>query len=379
MYTYRRPISPMVEQQYTDDQCLVRMVDEVDTIKSFDHTSIYRSKVFTEAMDTYFDIEDKMTRNVLLSVNEADQNVVMKSLSDKLYKHIVDKVDDIDFGTIPLSKGDITKIDNYEQLCDCINIMGDILEQYRQDITPVQTVSLALQNMIDRTDLFTKAYKLNVEMPIIIYNTITMAIVSSVSFLISSCIEFIKLGSDQGYDIALNSVGLKKTRECVLFKDLEKFNNICNNGDFDKAMEYVISKNAEKNFTGFGMAFGVSSVAIILGILISIIPIIRELIFIFYWSRVKVSDYFEAQANLLIMNAYNIENNLSTEDKSKKEIANKQRKIADMFKKISNTIKVNVVTGEKKAQNEINKLDSKKYKQDEVLDTIPDSSNSVLF
>ena len=79
------------------------------------------------------------------------------------------------------------------------------------------------------------------------------------------------------------------------------------------------------------------------------------------------------------MNAYNIENNLTRDDKNKKKIANDQRKIAEKFKKISNTFKVNLKTGEKKAVEETNKLDKQKFKHDEVLDSIPDSSNSVLF
>ena len=269
MYNKRRPLC---ESTYTDEQSLV-IVDEADTIKDFDYNSIYRSSAFTEAMNNYFDIDDKMTRCVLLSVNEADQNLVMQSLSNKLYSHIVDKVDEIDFGTIPLSKGDITKIDNYDRLCDCVNILADILTQYRQDTAPVEVVSLAIQNMVDRIDLFTKAYKLNVEMPMIIYNTIVMAIISSVSYLISSCIEFIKMNNDQGFDIAITNVSVNKTKECVLFKDLEKFNKICGNGDFDKAMEYVISQNNAKNFSGFSIAFGVSSVAVIFGILLTIIPL----------------------------------------------------------------------------------------------------------
>lgn len=377
MYFYRKR-TPYMESQYDDSQGYV-VVDESETIKDFDYKSIYRSKPFTECMNTYFDTEDKLTRSVLLSVNEADQNVVMTSLSNKLYKHIVDKVDDIDFGTIPLSKGDITKIDNYEELTDCINILSEILQQYNQDTSQVDVVSEALQNMIDRRDLFTKAYALNVEMPMIIYNTIALSIVSSVSYLISSCIEFIKMNDNQGFNIAVDAVGVRKSRECVLFADLKKFNKICSNGDFDKAMDYVISQNNAKNFIGFDTAFGVSSAAIVLGILLTIIPLVRELIFIFYWSRVKVSEYFEQQANLLIMNSYNIENNLSRNDKDKKEIARKQKKIADVFKKIANKIKVNIKSGESKSKTETKKLDSKKYKQDEVLDSIPDSSNSVLF
>ena len=36
-------------------------------------------------------------------------------------------------------------------------------------------------------------------------------------------------------------------------------------------------------------------------------------------------------------------------------------------------------TADKKATTEIDKLNKQKLKQDEVLDNIPDSSNSVLF
>ena len=237
------------------------MVNEADYIKEFDHTKVYRSDAFQEAMKS-FDITDKMTRAVLLSVNEADQNAVMTSLANKLYQHIVDKVDDIDFGTIPLSKGDVTKIDNYDQLTDCINIIAEILQQYNQNTESIETIATALQNIIDRTDMFTKAYKLNIEMPIIIYNTMVLSVVSSVSYMISACIEFIKAGDNQGFQIALDKAALSKTMNNVLFKDLARFNKICGSGEFDKAMNYVINQNT-KNLTGWDM-YNIGSVAMIL-------------------------------------------------------------------------------------------------------------------
>ena len=85
------------------------------------------------------------------------------------------------------------------------------------------------------------------------------------------------------------------------------------------------------------------------------------------------------QSSLLTMNAYNIESNLSRNDKDKKEIAKKQKKIAEFFKKISNKIAVDVKTGSSKATKDIDKLDKQKYKIDDVVDSIPDSANSVLF
>lgn len=348
-------------------------------IKEFDFNSIHRSKIYTEAVDTYFDRRDDMTRNILLAVNEADQNQVLVALSNKLYKHIVDKVDDIDFGTIPESRGDFTKIDNYEELIDCLNIMAQVLEQYHQPTDKIDTISRAINNLTDRKDLFTKAYKLNVEMPIIIYNTIALSIVTGISFMISSCIEFVKLPDGSGFNIAVDKAGMTRTNAALLYADLEKFNSMCDKGDFDKAMDFVIKQNA-KNFAGLDIAIAASSVVLVLGSILLIIPIIRELIFIFYYSRVKVSDYFDSMSTLLQMNAYNIENNLTSKDsKERKAIAAKQKQIADQFSKISGKIKVSVKTGEEKASKEVKALDSQKLKHDEVLDRVPDSANSVLF
>jgi hypothetical protein len=357
------------------------MVDDSININEFDYSSIYRAKEFTEAMNTYFDTGDEQTRCVLLAVNEADQASVMTSLSSKLYSYIVDKVDDIDFGTIPRSKGDITKIGNYEQLRDCINIMVEVMHNYKQPTTSIETVQIALQNMIDRKDLFTKAFKMNVELPMIMYNTLALSIVSSVSYLISSCIEFIKLPDDSGYEIALNKVAVAKSKEHVLFKDLESFNKCCEKGDFDKAMNYVIIQSSSKRLMKEAgpIAMAAGAAIVVIAALIMIIHIIRELIYYFYYSRVKLSDYFTAQSALLTMNAYNIENNLARDDKSRKSIATKQRKYADMFTKISNKLQVADKVASVKTANDMKAASKEKYNIKDVVDTIPDSANSTLF
>ena len=370
MYIYERP-----KNKYKT------IKENAEPISDFDYTSVHRSKQYMEAVNKFFDISDSTTRKVLLSVNEVDQNLVMTSLANKLYDHIVNKVDDIDFGTIPESRGDITKIENYDKLLDCINIIAEILQAYHQDTSTINTVSVALQNMVDRKELFMKAFKLNVEMPVIIYNTITLAIVSSVSFMIASCIEFVKVSDTEGFDIAVNKTSAIRTKDCVLYKDLSKFNKICADGSFDKAMDFVIRQSVGGHeFTGADIAlFGVSGGPLVIGAILLIIPIIRELIFFFYYSRYKISDYFDTQASLLTMNAYNIENNLTRNDKNKKEIVRKQRKIADTFKKIANTFAIKTKTGESKAEKDVAKLDKEKYKSSDVLSDIPDSANSVLF
>lgn len=346
--------------------------------KQFDPSTIYRSKQFNECM-SYFDLTDDLTRNVLLTVNEADQNVVMTNLSQKLYSHIINKVDDIDFGTIPESKGDITKIQNYDQLMDCITVISEVLARYNQPTTSIEVVQLAVQNVIDRTDKFVMGYKLNIEMPIVIYNTIVLSIVSSVSYLIASCLEYVKQPEDMGFEISLDKTATIKSADALLFKDLTKFNNTCASGEFDKAMDFMLSAKA-KNFTGgIMLGFSASAVGIALAAVLLIIPAIRELVFLFYYTRESISTYFELQANLLTMNAYNVQNNLARDAKDRKKIAANQKKVAEVFNKISNKVKVNYKVAEVKAVKDNTTVEKTKYTQDDILDAIPDSSTSVLF
>ena len=338
--------------------------------------SFYRDPIFEKAMTEYFDIEDHETRKILLNVNEADQSQVLTALTSKLYDNIVEKVDDIDYGEIPNTKGDITKLSNYEKLDDCINILRDILEEYKQDTKPIMVIDHALENIKLRKELFEKAFRYNIELPMVMYSTMCLSIISSVSFMISTCIEFIKTPNQENFDIVLDKVALAKTKQNLLFVNLGKFNDSCRSGDFDRAMEHIIN-NKIKNFSGVTTVGVIGSIALI-GIILNIIPILRETVFFFYYSRTRVSDYFDAQADLLQMNAYNIEHNERKDPEDKEKIIKKQLKIVDLFRKISNKLAIDNRESEVKATKEI-VSSNKKYKTDEVLDSIPDSASSALF
>lgn len=403
-------MTPMSEHDY--------MVDESSIHQEVDYHSIYRSKEFLECMN-YFNLEDNYTRQTLLSLNEVDQSAIMQALANRIYKHIVDRVNDVDFGTIPLSKGDIKKIDHYEQLVDCINVIGEIMENFNQKPEVVDTVNIALQNMIDRRDLFTKAYRANVELPIITYNSMVLAIISTVSTMISAYIEFVKLPENKGYDIVFDKAAKTQGGESkILYRNLLKFNKMCANGEFDKVMDYCIKTNLKMKTEGVESVEEVGAVAtvgtilsaigsiggkaamgsigavgagvkalasipfllpatgIIVG-LIFLIGFIRELIYFWYYSRTKVSDYLDAQSALLVMNAYNVDNNLTRDEGERKVIADKQNKVAKFFKSLADKIKVKDRTAEVKANKDIEKEDNEKITLDPEANDV-DASKSLF-
>lgn len=352
-----------------------------------DSEVIYRSPEYNRVIDEFFDFTDRETRKVLLAVNEADQNKILVSLTSKLYDNVVDKVDDIDFGEIEMSKGDIEKLPNFETLHECLNNMARLLIEFKQDTHPVDQIAECISNMIETKDMWKKAYALNVELPMITYNTIVLAIIEATSYMVSMCVEFVKSPSEDTMKIMIDKSALTKSKSHMILKNIESFNSAFRKGQVQKAMWHVIDESAKKkNFVGLGiyggLGVGAAAVAGIAGLLFCIIPLLRELIFLFYYTRVRVSDFFEVQADLLQVSSYNVENNrLDLTKEERKKIAAKQMKTADKFRNASRFIAIKTSEAENKAVKEIKKEDNKKYKVNDVVDELPDSAaaSSALF
>lgn len=324
-----------------------------------------------------FDLNDRQTLKTLANLNEAANNQVLADLCKKLYENIVDKVDDINFAEIDLSEGDITKIPNYNQLCDSIATMRALLKEFKQDSKPIDIISTALTNIIGRTEMFSKAYKLKLELPMITYSTLAASIVTSTSFLIACVVDFIKQPREEFFNATIDKIAIGKSRDHLLFRNLEKFNDACSKGKFDSCMGQLVNVN-QKNLVGMAGGYMLGTVALV-GLTGLIIPLLRELIYFYYYNRVKMSDFFDTQANLLQMNAYNLQNTSNLSKAERDKIVKKQIKIADNFRKVSDMIKVQCNVAERKATQDIANS-SKKYKAQEVLSSAPDTgSSSSLF
>lgn len=382
---------------------------------------IYMNEEYNKFIQETFDLNDDETREALISVDEAVRENALASLSMKFYNDIMNKIDDIDFGTIPDSKGDITKVENYEQMNSCLVTLRGILTEYNQPSTQIDEIETAIGNMIDNTRLFERAFKIKADLPVIIYCTMVLAIVSSISLMITSCIEFIKNPVHENFTIEFHKAGLAKTQNSLMYSNIVKFNKSVKKGEFVAAMESLLNGvtvkkirensdildfedeslnegkisnglksvlnaiNNPDNFAGQvasrikttwnNTPDAVKGIAIGIVTIVGLLFIIRELIFIFYHTRVKVSDYFEAQANILQMNAYTIENNnsMNKTPEQKAAIMKKQLDIAERFRSISNFFAIKSREGEVKTQKQLAK--EPKY----TLSDISDVSGESLF
>ena len=346
--------------------------------------------VYDKILKEYFDTSDRRSMRLLLSLNEADQNQAMISLASKLYEKIIAKVDDIDFGTIPASKGDITKIGNFQEMRECIDTIAEILAHYKQDSTQLNTITKAIDNLKDSKSIWEKAYAVNCEFAITFYNTIALSIVSGVSLLISSCIDFIKEPGDQSFQVSFDKIGYSKTKDKLLFQNLEKFNASYAKGDIERLMSNIVKTNSslkestteyvEESVALLALigVVGAGTLAVVL--LTVVIPILHELTVLFYCTLQDISEFFEVQAKLLQFNAEQLKYDYTKTDSEVKKIYDKQMKIVDRFRKISDIFSIKMNKADKQARKEIQKDKVEKYTVDDVqiIDN-PDMTSSSIF
>ena len=351
-----------------------------EELSNGDYSDFFRDPKIMKAFTEHLDLTDSITRKAVKVMNEAEQNSVLTALTSKLYDNIVSKVDDIDYGEIPSTKGDITKLSNYSRLVECVELLKKILKEFRQDTKPIDEIEVAISNISTHKDTFMKAYKFNCELPIIMYNNAVLSVITAVSYMIATSIEFMKTPNQDNFQITLDKVAYAKTKSNMLYNNLKKFNSSVKSGEFDKAMNHILQNRIKRldeaaaAITAFAAIGGVVGV---IAIITHIIPILREMVFFFYYTRMRVSDFFDIQADLLQMNAYNLENNDTKSEDEKERIVSKQLKIVELFRKAANKISFTGKKAEVDSTKEIT-ASSKKMKLNDITDELPDSV-SALF
>lgn len=341
--------------------------------------------LYNTLIKEHFNVSDRKQRQILLALDEADQNQVMMSLSGKLYDMIVKRVDEIDYGQIPESKGDITKIPNYMDLTECLQTIHDLLVEYKQPTDPIDTVMESIENLKDSKKIWERAFAVDCSFPIVTYNTIALSIVSSVSFLISTSIEFIKDPVQNNYNIALDKVGYTKSKNNLLFKNLAKFNKAYKKGEVEKTMEQLIKANNQvktENGTikedAAVIVAGIALTATVISLISCLVPLLQELVAMLYCARQNVSDYLSVQSDLVRLNAENVKLDYTKTESERNKIYQKQSKIADVFKKISNKLAIKFKSSEKQAEKIVKDDNAKKYDIEDVVDTMPKSASGIF-
>lgn len=365
---------------------------------------------FEEVMREHLDYNDPQNIHVVARILREDdtdaQNRMMEAVTSKMYSLIQQKADKIDFSSISKSRGDITKIQNYESLMECCDVIRQFINGYHENLTAIDTVDTGIANIKKRTDMFKKAFVINSPITTMTYNSMTLACVYSISFLIATCIEFIKDPKAGSWQIALDKTALAATDKNLMFNSLRDFNASCSNGDFDTAMDVALKQGKVRkeaaeisnmvkvnqdqpflNDTDYEdgvevfhdaedddeIDYGVQQEGMI-GYTISrafifiaklLIPMIRNVVYLFYHTRQKISDYYAQQAQLLEMNAYQLQYNSELDENEKKKIFDKQMRIAARWKETARKFDVDYKNAKKQAEETANS-EAQQYSYDDT-------------
>nr|DAF39638.1 MAG TPA: hypothetical protein [Caudoviricetes sp.] len=328
----------------------------------------YKLKEFVEA-SKLMDLTDKETYISVGVVNEAEQREVLLGITNRLYEKIEAKVTDVDFGTIPQSKGDFLKIDNIDMVTEAITDMKQIYQEYKQPLTYINTITEAINNLVELKNEFQRSFLTNTSLGVVLYNTTALSVISSVSLLISSTIDFIVDPRTKSIEVSVDRVGVAKSKELLQLQTLAEFNNLCKGGKLKKVLNDLI-KVSTKNLAGTSV---LAIIGVSIGLIFTIVPIMRELIYYFYYCRASVAEYFETQIAMLSLNAARLET------AGDPKTANEQRKYVDRFRKIADFLAVDAKEATNKAEANVKQDEKEKYKIDDVTESLPDSAASSLF
>jgi hypothetical protein len=296
-------------------------------------------KILVENAMTYND------RNKIYSLMEAEVNNVNNTMIANLYKSAIEK-SHVDFEDIPQSKGDITKYSGYKSMMDSLTLLKEIMGKSAVRVDDVQIVETAISNITAYREQFEKGFKLEKDFILLQYNVLVSACVESVSLIISSYLDFIKRPDR----IEFNIINNNKQIGSLCLQNLNEFNYSVKSGEFPKVINAVINSGKE-SFIGVD---DLVIPAVIIGGVALLVPIIRELIFYFYYSRMKLSDYLELQASFLELNKNNIESSSLAANK-KNSILKKQEDLIKKLYAIADKIKVNHIMTQNKSIDEMNK------------------------
>lgn len=309
-------------------------------------------------------------RQELYDILESNAEQVGSKMVSNIYGNTLMKWD-IDFDDIPMSKGDIEQCRCYPIMTSSLSILSSIGSQMKIKIPEIFTIETAISYLKLNKDTFQRAFRMRCDTLIMYYNTLVYSCVESTSLILSMYVDYIKTPSRIKL-IVKKDQGRAWWNQVICMQTLDDFNKQCKNGNFKNLSKQLLSGKVSRAYESSVVSEGLGiSLAVGVAAAMSIIPILRTIIYYFYYSRMKISNFLEQQVQFLQLNEANI--NSTIDDPSKrKEVLDNQKRLIAKFEDLSDKIKIN----DKVTTNKVNKEirdENKKW----TLDTIKTDGEDI--
>lgn len=286
------------------------------------------------------------TEYKLLSLSEEQKTNFADRIVTRLFNDIKSKALSVDFSILDDTKGDITKLKNYKAISNALSYLNKVANQsdagkkVPELKDAVNELSLTFSILQKYSPQFKSGYVMNNSIIRYLYTSLSIALIQSTSFLVAESVVFVKDNlnlyktevkhskniSRNNYIKALKNFNTmeKKGQLVKFFKDNQQFNEAVNLGAIAGKAKGLL------NSTGLPI-FG--QVVAVIGLIGFVLMTIRAIIFTYFDTRVRLSQYLKHLKDFVEMNA----STLGTDARTIKE---RQEKIAVSLGKLSDVISV---------------------------------------
>ena len=327
------------------------------------------------------------------------------TIMNKLYKE-TQKIDEIDFGKIPDSKGDITKYVYYDQLYDSIELINELMKGN-------QTENIAAMNKLHQILLNARAdfvfgFKVNNYIVTSMYKVMVANLHEMIDICIVDVTEYIR----NNLNMSMDKKAMKKVRWVT--SNVKNFIKMYESGQWNTLIKYMRTNASKKAYEAMALeaegdvlpqqksafdlmnmgtsAFnkfksGVSSAGdlikqapdafkaasapvkglAIVGIIISALMIIRAGIKYFFLGVANISKNLRNQAALL--------KSATKSDSEDQTGYGFRKKILNTMEKVSDVIDYKILKMEKEASKDMAESNRSEFSRQEIQQMTPPSSS----
>jgi len=332
---------------------------------------LYEAACILISGNSYLESKDAYKIDEARAILEDSSSPTTSAYYDALFSSVINKAH-IDFGDIPKSEGNIHNYSGYNTMLETLNTIKSLAgEQKVKDADMyADIVVTAIRNIASMSATYQKGFTTKTAYVALEYNLFVYLCIEATSAILYSFVDYIKDPAKDTMEIKIKNSKLRADE--FYFEQLKSYNNMIDKHgiDYRKTLETMCNKG-KNNFLGVDTIVGIG---VISAVVFSIVPITRKVIYQVYKLRSSLSDYLEMQSKFLEMNESCVRNNSNFDAKKKKDIIDKQKKLANTLKKLADGIRVKSAKSISDSKRELDN-DNKSFSIDGLRDS---ASNDPL-
>jgi hypothetical protein len=287
--------------------------------------------------------DTQWTEYKLRTLSEDQKSAVVDNIVTKLFQDIKSKSLSVDFSILDDSKGNIKKVANYKTIDNAINYLHKFANENGKKIPElkeaVEEIQLTFSILHKYSSQFEYGFKYNNSIVRYLYNSLAIAVIQGTSFLVAESVDYVKDNLNLYKAQPKTSKNIARSN---YIKSIKTFNTLERKGQlvkffketqqFSEAGIGAVFAGAKATLAGTGLPV-VGQIIAVIGIIGFVLMSIRAIIFMYFDTRVRLSQYLKHLKDFVEMNA----STLATDAKATKE---KQMKIASSLGKLADVISV---------------------------------------